>query len=57
MPADIIDALARENEIGGSGGSFDCLNPLGLFLRTSIVHTVYMPYSECLSTRLNTQAG
>jgi hypothetical protein len=29
------------------------LNPLDLFLRTSIDHTVYMAYSECLPTRLN----
>jgi hypothetical protein len=41
-------AAVREKEIGGSGGSLN-LNPLGLFLRTS----VYMVYSECLTTRLN----
>jgi hypothetical protein len=29
------------------------LNPLGLFLRTSIQCTLYMACSECLPTRLN----
>ena len=36
---DLIDALAREQQIGGSGGSLEplglFLEPLGLFLRTS----------------------
>ena len=44
----VLAALIREKEIGGSGGSLEPSGPLLMHL-----HTVYMPYPECLPTRLN----
>ena len=47
--------VAREQQIGGSGGSLEPPGPLlespGPLL--THLHTVYMAYSECLPTRLN----
>jgi hypothetical protein len=44
-------AAAREKEIGGSGGSLEPPGPL-----LSHLHTVYLAYSKCLPTRLNSLA-
>ena len=41
-------ARAREQQIGGSGGSLEPPGPLLTHL-----HTVYMAHSECLPTRLS----
>ena len=43
--------LAREKQIGGPGGSLEPPGPLLTHL-----HTIYMAYSECLPTRLNSLA-
>ena len=48
----MFNGVGRGERDRGSDFRGPRLNPLGLFLRT-ILHTVYMSYSECLPTLLN----
>jgi hypothetical protein len=48
MSASADMVLARETEIGGSGGPLDPPGPI-----PTHSHTGYMAYSQCLPTRLN----